>query len=58
MSHDVVRSDGKTAATVRVEGGWLDLATRKLVAPPEEIRGLLDRLPRTDDFSPLKGIGS
>lgn len=57
LTHDVVRSDGKTAATVRVEGGWLDLVTRKLTVPPEEIRLLLERLPRTDDFSTLAGIG-
>lgn len=56
LSHAVVRSDGKLAATVRVEGGWLDLATRKLTVPPGEIRELLHRLPRTDDFSPLESI--
>ncbi len=45
--------DGQLAARVRTTGGWLDLAARKLIAPPEKLRLLLDTAPRTDDFREL-----
>ena len=53
LTNEVLRSDGKLAARVRSEGGWLDLATRRLVAPPPEILAALQRLPRSADFEEL-----
>lgn len=43
--------NGKPAARVTSTGGWLDLAARKLVSPPREIRELMESLPRTADFT-------
>lgn len=37
MTHDVYKQNGKLAATVTLEGGWLDLGKRKLMAPPQEL---------------------
>jgi len=53
LRHDVRRSDGILAATLRIEGGWLDLATRRLRDPPVELAALLEGLERTEDFSEL-----
>ena len=50
----VSRRDGTLVARVTSTGGWLDLDARKLVAPPAEIRGALERLPRTDAFEELR----
>ena len=50
MTHEVYKQNGKLAATVTLEGGWLDLATRKLMAPPRELAELLFKLPKADDF--------
>jgi len=53
LVNEVVRADGKVAARVRTEGSWLDLTTRKLMAPPQELMGALQRLARSDDFEEL-----
>ncbi len=53
LVNEVLRADGEVAARVRSEGGWLDLVTRKLTAPPPEIMSALQRLPRSDDFEEL-----
>jgi acyl-CoA thioester hydrolase len=47
------RADEKLAATVTSAGGWLDLALRKLVVPPEGLLSALRLLPQTDDFQRL-----
>jgi acyl-CoA thioester hydrolase len=54
LVNEVVRADGKVAARVRTEGGWLDLEARKLIAPPPEILTALQRLSRSDDFEELQ----
>ena len=53
LINDVLRADGKLAARVRSEGGWLDLGTRRLTAPPKEILVALQRLTRSADFENL-----
>ncbi len=53
MRNDFLRSDGKLAARVTSAGGWLDLRTRKLAAPPPGLLQALRSLPRTDDFQTL-----
>ncbi|WP_295999138.1 thioesterase family protein [Rugamonas sp.] len=50
---DVIRSDGKLAARVNSAGGWLDLAARKLVAPPPALLAAWRSLHKTDDFVTL-----
>jgi acyl-CoA thioester hydrolase len=47
------RLDGKLAARVTSTIGWLDLAARKLRAPPDELLAALRALPRTADFNVL-----
>lgn len=47
---EVFREDGKLAATISVWGGWLNMKTRKLVPPPQEITDkFLNHMPRTKD---------
>ena len=54
LVNEVVRADGKVAARIRTEGGWLDLAVRKLMAPPPELMAALQKLPRSADFEELQ----
>ncbi len=35
--HTLYKADGRVAATVTVDGAWLDLARRKLIVPPPEL---------------------
>ena len=49
---------GERAATVRSTGGWLDLQTRKLIAPPDDLLDVLNRIPRAAHFEALPGRAS
>jgi acyl-CoA thioester hydrolase len=49
-------ADGTLAARVTSMGGWIDQTRRKLVAPPPELRAVLDGLDRTDDYSVLESL--
>jgi acyl-CoA thioester hydrolase len=51
MRNEFVRGDGKRAAVVNTDGGWLDLTARKLITPPTALFEVLRTLPRTGDFS-------
>ena len=53
VRNEIYRSDGKLAARVTSTGGWLDLAARKLVVPPEALLKAMQSLTKTDDFQAL-----
>lgn len=53
LQNEFFREDGRLAARVRSEGGWLDLAARKLTAPPPALADALRELARTDDYVDL-----
>ncbi len=50
IQNEFSRTDGKRCAKVSTVSGWLDLSSRKLIAPPEALLAALNSLPRTDDF--------
>jgi acyl-CoA thioester hydrolase len=37
IEHTIYKADGRLAATVTVDGAWLDLDRRKLTVPPAEL---------------------
>ncbi|MCB2185623.1 MAG: thioesterase family protein [Deltaproteobacteria bacterium] len=43
LLNDIYKEDGRPAARLRTEAAWLDLRTRKLIAPPDKVRELLAR---------------
>jgi acyl-CoA thioester hydrolase len=51
MRNEFYRADGALAATLSSLGGWLDLAARRMIAPPDDLRRAIDALPRTDNFT-------
>lgn len=53
---EVTRPDGKQAAVLTIDGAWIHLDTRKLIAPPAELLALIQRLPRTKDFEQLRSV--
>ncbi len=54
IRNEFAHVDGQRCATVTSTGGWLDLNTRKLTAPPEPLRKALDALPKIDGFRELR----
>ena len=43
--HTIFKADGRVAATVTVDGAWLDLDKRKLTTPPAELTEAFRTLP-------------
>jgi len=50
VENEIWSPRGERAATVRSTGGWLDLRTRKLVAPPSALLVALEQVPRAPGF--------
>jgi acyl-CoA thioester hydrolase len=53
LTNEVFTAENKLAARVTSMGGWLDLAARKLTAPPEALAALLRGIPKTPNFEVL-----
>ncbi len=53
---EVTRADGKQAAILTIDGAWIHLERRRLIAPPDELLELLQSLPRTEDFEVLRSV--
>jgi acyl-CoA thioester hydrolase len=54
LRNEIRRADGQLAARVTTLGGWLDVAARKLVVPPEGLARAVLALERTEDFAELE----
>ncbi len=53
VHHDVLKSNGKKAVSLDLEGGLLNLATRKSAVPTSELLETFHLIPHTADFEPL-----
>ena len=53
LVNEILKGDGRLAARIRSEGGWMDLATRKLIAPPDDLRAALAAMPPAAEFGTL-----
>lgn len=53
LVNEIVKSDDKLAARIRSEGGWMDLAARKLIAPPADLLEALRAMPLAAGFETL-----
>jgi acyl-CoA thioester hydrolase len=53
VHHDVLKSNGKKAVSLDLEGTILDLSTRKPVAPSPDLLETFNLIPRTPDFTIL-----
>lgn len=49
--HQIFNDNRLIAATIKVEGAWLDLKKRRLASPPAKIGDIMTKeMPRTKDF--------
>ncbi len=53
IRNEFYRHDGNVAARITSTGGWLDLARRRLIAPPSDLFNAMRNLRRSDDFVEL-----
>lgn len=51
--HAIYKEDGRLAATVTVEGAWLDLRARKLAVPPAEISAVMNSISRHASYQDI-----
>ena len=49
IRHTIYKADGRVAATVTVDGAWLDLDRRKLAVPPPDLAAAFAALPRVQE---------
>jgi acyl-CoA thioester hydrolase len=55
VQQEVARA-GKQAAVLTIDGAWIHLDERKLIAPPEGLLSILRALPRIDGFEVLRSM--
>ena len=56
MRNTIRRADGRVAAEITSNGGWLHLTERRLVGPPQALLDVLRSLARTNDFESLPDL--
>jgi acyl-CoA thioester hydrolase len=57
VAHDIWKPNGKQAARLVIHGGWMHMATRKLGPPPEQLKAILEGVPRVEPFEVLPPLG-
>lgn len=53
VHHDVLKANGKKAASINLEGAILNLSTRKPALPIPELSQIFNLIPRSKDFEAL-----
>ncbi|MGH8397026.1 MAG: acyl-CoA thioesterase [Gammaproteobacteria bacterium] len=51
IRHKIFRDNGELACIVNIQGAWLDLVERKVVAAPAELQGIMRKWPRSEDYA-------
>lgn len=51
IRHKLFKADGQLAATITVEGAWIDLVKRKLAIPGAEINQVFANVPLSENFT-------
>ena len=53
LQHDFTKANGKPAARIVQDGGWMDMRTRRLAAPPEPLGRAFALVPRAEGWAEL-----
>src|SRR5690606_26067027 len=48
--HEIYKENGVKAATINVDGAWLNLAERKLTTIPQDWVSIVEQIPKSEDF--------
>lgn len=52
--HTLLKADGTLAATMNIDGAWIDTQRRKLAVPPAALADNLGLIPKASDFEIVK----
>lgn len=52
--HVLTKNDGTLAATMNIDGAWIDTVKRKLAMPPVELHAAFEQIPRSVDFEVIE----
>lgn len=58
FAHVLTRHDGVVAGKLSLLGGWMDLRTRRLSAPPPQLQEVMRTAPRVESFEELPPLRS
>jgi len=50
IRHRLFRDENELAATLTVDGAWIDLDKRKLAIPPPAVQAIYEKFPRAEEF--------
>lgn len=53
LQHDFTRGDGKPAARIVLDGGWMDMRIRRLAPPPDGLARAFAQAPRAEGYAEL-----
>jgi len=53
--HEIYKENGVKAATVEIDGAWLDLQKRKLTTIPDAWHSIFEVIPKADDYVEIAG---
>jgi acyl-CoA thioester hydrolase len=56
LRHDICNSSGKRSVRITLSGGWIDMRTRKLVVPPDELSQIFQKIPQEKNFRELSSL--
>ena len=56
LRHQFFKGDNALAATLNVDGAWIDLTKRKLAVPNEFIRSIFENFPKAQDFELITSV--
>ncbi|RYY67060.1 acyl-CoA thioesterase [Flaviaesturariibacter aridisoli] len=48
--HEIIKNGDTLAATLVVDGAWMDVRQRKLCTPPDNVHHIFESMPKTGDF--------
>ncbi|HEX5167693.1 MAG TPA: thioesterase family protein, partial [Cyclobacteriaceae bacterium] len=55
LRHHLYKNGDTLAATLNVDGAWIDMSKRKLTVPNEFIQAVFSTIPKSEDFEVVPG---
>lgn len=53
IQHQIWKNETTLAATIVVDGAWINIVKRKLAAAPEKVKMVFEQAPKTENFKVL-----